>query len=446
MAYSVRNENVRDRLNKQLLSAFIRNGISAIAQSMKLKVIGICGIILFALYYLIRFRIIGFSGALGEMLYDLNFAAFIAVFVASVFAFILSQGIPKGYLKFHDNFIRINCCNELGEPPVLSNVKKAGGKSYDYEWTFYCPGIPLSKWNDRQEAIESALNVYLLDIMQGKDHQHVICKVLDGDHELKDMLPWQNKYLSEKDFELVLGEGISGKITVNLDTVPHILVGGATGSGKTVLMRSLLAQSIAKGAYVFIADFKKVDFKQIWHRHCQVITDEDFWLMTLLQIVDEMQTRQEMFQQYDCSNLNEFNEKLNLNLDRYVIGCDEIAELLDTTGASKERKEKIAQIESALSTIARQGRAFGISLILGTQRPSADIIPGQIKNNITYKVCGRADNVLSVIILDNGDAADKIPKDAMGRFLDSNGDMFQAYFFKDNQLQSLLEETVHVRK
>ena len=83
--------------------------------------------------------------------------------------------------------------------------------------------------------------------------------------------------------------------------------------------------------------------------------------------------------------------------------------------------------------IARQGRAFGIHLILATQRPDANIIPGQIKNNIDFRVCGRADNVLSQIVLDNTDANSKIPKDSQGRFLTNSNTVFQAYWFDDRE-------------
>jgi S-DNA-T family DNA segregation ATPase FtsK/SpoIIIE len=87
-----------------------------------------------------------------------------------------------------------------------------------------------------------------------------------------------------------------------------------------------------------------------------------------------------------------------------------------------------------LASIARLGRAFGIHLILATQRPDATIISGQIKNNIDFRVCGRADNVLSQIVLDSTDAADLIPKDVSGHFLLQDGTLFQAYWFDDRLL------------
>jgi S-DNA-T family DNA segregation ATPase FtsK/SpoIIIE len=94
----------------------------------------------------------------------------------------------------------------------------------------------------------------------------------------------------------------------------------------------------------------------------------------------------------------------------------------------------LGQIENKLSTLARLGRAFGIHLILSTQRPDAAILPGQIKNNLDFRVCGRADNVLSQIILDNTSATEQIPKDARGRFITGDGAVFQGYLFDEGQL------------
>ena len=79
----------------------------------------------------------------------------------------------------------------------------------------------------------------------------------------------------------------------------------------------------------------------------------------------------------------------------------------------------------------REHRAFGIHLILATQRPDANILSGQIKNNVNCRICGRADTILSQIILDSTAAAEQIPKDARGRFILRDGTVFQAYWFDD---------------
>ena len=164
-----------------------------------------------------------------------------------------------------------------------------------------------------------------------------------------------------------------------------------------------------------------------------VFTESDL-LMTLVKLVHMLEQRKATFLSVGCANLDEYNQKLGCCVPRCIFACDEVAELLDRTGADNEKKKLLAQIENRLSTIARQGRAFGIHLILATQRPDAMIIPGQIRNNMDFRVCGRADSVLSQIILDNTSAAEQIPKDARGRFITGDGTVFQGYLFNEEQL------------
>lgn len=84
--------------------------------------------------------------------------------------------------------------------------------------------------------------------------------------------------------------------------------------------------------------------------------------------------------------------------------------------------------------MTRLERPFGIHLILATQRPDINVVPGQIKSNLDFRGCGRADSILSQIILDNTSAADQIPKDARGRFITRDGTVFQRFLFDDRQL------------
>ena len=119
-----------------------------------------------------------------------------------------------------------------------------------------------------------------------------------------------------------------------------------------------------------------------------------------------------------------------------MVACDEIAELTDTTGLDKPNKELVTAIVGQLSTLARLGRAFGIHLVLATQRPDANVLPGQITNNIDIRICGWSDLVLSQIILNNGDAA-ALPKDIPGRFLCNldGGTRFQGYTLENTPSQ-----------
>ena len=197
----------------------------------------------------------------------------------------------------------------------------------------------------------------------------------------------------------------------------------------------LSMQALHKDAEVYIADFKGgVDYPKVWHEKCRMCFTEEDLLYTLNQLVAVLEYRKKALKELGSPNIDAYNETTENKLPRLIFACDEVAEVLDKTGRSKEDKELLAQIENRLSTIARLGRAFGIHLILATQRPDANIIPGQIKNNMDFRVCGRADSVLSQIILDNTSAAEQIPKDARGRFITGDGTVFQGYLFDEGQL------------
>ena len=124
--------------------------------------------------------------------------------------------------------------------------------------------------------------------------------------------------------------------------------------------------------------------------------EEEDLLTLLTGLVDELERRKTLFRNAECPDIVEYNKTTRQALKRYIFACDEVAEVLDKTGRSKEQKELLSQIESKLSIIARQGRAFGIHLILATQRPDANLIPGQLRTNLGCRICGRADGVITL--------------------------------------------------
>ena len=295
--------------------------------------------------------------------------------------------------------------------------------------------IPLTAWEDKRAAVEAALDVSIVKMTYGKGKSRVLVYAVPAQVSLPEVLPWQDEYLSPESFVLVLGESLLGPVTVNLANIPHILLGGSTGSGKSVLLKLLLMQALHKGAEVCIADFKGgVDYPREWRQRCRMCFTEDDLLYTLDQLAAVLEYRKERLADTGCKDLDAYNEATGENLPRLVFACDEVAELLDKTGRSKEDRERLGKIENRLATLARLGRAFGIHLILATQRPDANIISGQIKNNMDFRVCGRAESVLSQIILDNSSAAEQIPKDARGRFITGDGTVFQGYLLNEGQI------------
>ncbi|MBS5660634.1 MAG: hypothetical protein KHW79_05080 [Clostridiales bacterium] len=355
--------------------------------------------------------------------------------IGSTILILILLGTPVGTGKITNGLQRIGLTNSAGETPILTAKTKDEKQSEVMVFEFDGVGIPLTEWENKRQRIEAALNVHIVKLTEGKNKRSILLCTVPAGNQLSSRIEWSDSYLIKDSSTLVLGKSLLGTVTVDLAKIPHILLGGSTGSGKSVLLKLLLMQAIKKNAVVSIADFKGgVDFPSVWHSECKMCFDEDKLIELLTELVDELQRRKVLFRGNECHNLDEYNKRTDKSLQRYIFACDEVAEILDKTGLTKEQKEKVSLIESRLSVIARQGRAFGIHLILAAQRPDANILSGQIRNNIDCRICGRADNVLSQIILDSTAAAEQIPKDTAGRFLLYDGTLFQAYLFNDNSL------------
>ncbi len=361
--------------------------------------------------------------------------ALLAYLLAGAAVLLVLLLYPFGRRAAKDQLQCIGLINHAGMPPDLLRKRRDKDNPRVTVWEFRNQSIPLQEWDKKRLAIETALGITIVKLTYAKGKSRVLVYAVSAGDDLPEVLKWKDSYLSPKSFVLVLGESYTGPVTVNLAHIPHILLGGSTGSGKSVLLKLLLMQAVEKGAEVYIADFKGgVDFPRVWRQKCHMCFREDELLYTLDQLTAVLECRKKRLEETECKDLDTYNEATGEGLPRLVFACDEVAEMLDKTGADNERKKLLAQIENKLSTIARQGRAFGIHLILATQRPDATIIPGQIRNNMDFRVCGRADSVLSQIILDNTSAAEQIPKDARGRFITGDGTVFQGYLFNEEQL------------
>ena len=320
--------------------------------------------------------------------------AYLLVGAAVLLALLL---YPFGRRAAKDQLQCIGLVNHAGMPPDLLRKYRDKDNPRITVWEFQNQSIPLQEWDKKRLAIETALGITIVKLAYAKGKSRVLVHAVSAGDDLPEVMKWQDSYLSPKSFVLVLGESYTGPVTVNLAHIPHILLGGSTGSGKSVLLKLLLMQALQKGAMVWVADFKGgVDYPHTWGGLCEMVFTESDLLMTLDKLVHMLEQRKAAFRSVGCANLDEYNQKLGCCVPRCIFACDEVAELLDRTGADNEKKKLLAQIENRLSTIARQGRAFGIHLILATQRPDANVLPGQIKNNMDFRVCGRAGNVFNV--------------------------------------------------
>lgn len=209
---------------------------------------------------------------------------------------------------------------------------------------------------------------------------------------------------------MAIGIDISGKpITIDLQKLPHLLIAGATGQGKSVLVNalimSLIMQKTPDELKFIMIDPKMVEFvgyDGIPHLITSPITDVSKAATALKWAVNEMECRYEILKEAKARNIEQYLEESGKHMPYIVVVVDEYADLMIT---------QRAEVETSIIRIAQKARAVGIHLIIATQRPTADIITGTIKGNIPSRIALKVASQLdSRLILDTGGAETLIGK------------------------------------
>lgn len=214
---------------------------------------------------------------------------------------------------------------------------------------------------------------------------------------LKEVLASKEFQEASSKLTLVLGKDITGQpIVADLDDMPHLLIAGTTGSGKTVcvnsMILSLLYKSTPNELKLLMIDPKMVElmpFNGLPHLLCPVVTDAKKASIALNWVVGEMEDRYQLLAKIAARNIESYNEKIKdgEKLPYIVVIIDEFADLMTVARD---------QIENAITRLAQLSRAVGIHLILATQRPSVDVITGVIKANlparVSFKVASKVDS------------------------------------------------------
>lgn len=214
-----------------------------------------------------------------------------------------------------------------------------------------------------------------------------------------------------------LGKDIAGKnIVAGIDKMPHLLIAGATGSGKSVCINSLIMSILFKAkpdeVKLILIDPKVVElsvYNGLPHLLIPVVTDPRKAANALNWAVSEMTNRYKIFAQNSVRDLATYNEKMvkegNEKMPQIVIIIDELADLM--TVASSE-------VEECITRIAQLARACGMHLVIATQRPSVDVITGVIKANIPSRIAfAVSSHIDSRTILDTGGAEKLLGKGDM---------------------------------
>lgn len=376
-----------------------------------------------------------------EHIFQLNTPEFVHHFLYKFLFFFpvvmlvfIGSSVDAERKKFQKVFEEIGFRSKNGSYPVFCDViSKKGNKR---EIMIFKSALGITAWKSVKESLEVGFDRNILRFDYGKNKNIMKLTVVPSECVIPAKLNWNDRYILQKNGEIIVGRGALDYVRFNLNRTPHVLIAGETGSGKSVILRCCLWQMVNQGARIYMLDFKGgVEFGKQFEQYGEVVVDRERALKILDELVYENQYRLSIFRDLEVKNLPEYNQKTGQNLCRIGVFCDEIAEMLDKKGVNKKDREIFEQLEGRLSTLARLSRATGINLFLGVQRPDANILTGQIKNNIPVRISGRfADKAASEIVLGNTDAVD-LP-DVKGRFLYRSGNEiieFQAFLFEDDK-------------
>jgi len=232
---------------------------------------------------------------------------------------------------------------------------------------------------------------------------------------IRDIISTKKFQKAESKLTMALGKGIDGDaIITNLSKMPHLLIAGATGSGKSVcintLITSLLYKSTPEELKLILVDPKKVElstYKGLPHLFTPVVTDPKKASNVLKLVVNEMEKRYELFSESGTRGIESYNKKVDKEdqIPYIVVIIDELSDLMMVAAN---------EVEDNICRLAQMSRAAGIHLIIATQRPSVDVITGLIKANIpsriSFAVSSQTD---SRTILDMGGAEKLLGKGDM---------------------------------
>ena len=296
-------------------------------------------------------------------------------------------------------------------------------------------GIRISKIKNLEDDIAlslSALGIRIIAPIPGKGTIGIEVPNKNSTIvSMKSVLASKNYQEAEMELPLALGKNISNETyVVDLAKMPHLLMAGATGQGKSVGLNAVLTSLIYKKhpseVKFVLVDPKKVEltlFNKIERHYLAklpdtdeaIITDNKAVIKTLNSLCIEMDNRYEMLKNAMCRNIKEYNTKFkqrklnpdsgNIFLPYIVLIIDEFADLIMTAGK---------EVETPIARLAQLARAVGIHLIIATQRPSVNVITGIIKANFPARIAFRVTSKIdSRTILDSGGADQLIGKGDM---------------------------------
>ncbi|MDC2970747.1 DNA translocase FtsK [Candidatus Pelagibacter sp.] len=342
--------------------------------------------------------------------------------------------------------------NETHDPEFLEKILLDFGVNGTIKKVSHGPVVTLNEFEPAAGVKVSKIINLSDDIARNTSSESARISTIPGSNTVGIELPnssRENVYLSEilndtnfkkKEIKLpiALGKSISGKpIVGDLSSMPHLLIAGTTGSGKSVCINTIILSLLYRHApdkcKFILIDPKMLElstYEGIPHLLCPVITEAKKAASVLGWVVKEMESRYRLMTKEGVRNIDGYNSKHKLPMPYIVVVVDEMSDLMLVAGK---------EIENYIQKLSQMARAAGIHIIMATQRPSVDVITGTIKANfptrISFQVTSKID---SRTILGEQGAEQLLGKGDMLYMSSANRIMrIHAPFVSDDEIQKI---------
>jgi DNA segregation ATPase FtsK/SpoIIIE, S-DNA-T family len=326
-------------------------------------------------------------------------------------------------IQADDDFLKKSADNihrKLGQFGIDVTMQEANVGPTVIQYTLKpSEGVKLSKITGLKSDIGMALAAKAIRIEAPIPGKSLVGIEIPNDHRanvhLREIVESDAFDIMDSKLRLPLGRDVSGNpIVADLETMPHLLIAGATGSGKSVCMNAflmaLLYQNTPEELKMILIDPKRVElgpYNGMPYLLTPVIKDPEKAAISLRWVVAEMTRRYQVLSEAKHRNIQEYNldDDVKVKMPKIVVVIDELADLMMASGK---------EVEASICRIAQMARAVGIHLIIATQRPSVDVITGLIKANIPARIAfAVSSGIDSRTILDGTGAEDLLGRGDM---------------------------------
>lgn len=271
-------------------------------------------------------------------------------------------------------------------------------------------GLPVEAYKNAKNFIEAGLNVALAKVENPSGNREYV-DIVYTIEKMPDLWLLDN-LLGYKDFSFPIGLCLRGELTASFKTTPHFLIAGESGGGKSTFIRMIVTVTLINNqdVEIYFIDFKRGMENQVFEGFDRVtLIDEPKEACSKLQAINSiLDSRMTAFRNAKARNLEMYNSRPSRKgpkEKRIIVVVDEVSEMVPTMG--NPNNSDLGQANAIMNRIARMGRAVGINLVIGVQKPDAKNLDTGIKANTSGVICFPVSHFnQSMVVLGNGRASD----------------------------------------